>query len=140
MTSGSTSTTTPATIPRASPVPIPPKATSRWVEELSLKYSHSFTNLFGFADSKNSAYLDLSWNYEFTPGWTLNTHVGHQDVANTPGFSYADWKLGVTRAFSHGYSVALGYYDTNATRTAYTNAYGHFVGRATGVLTLSKTF
>src|SRR6185437_2908745 len=65
---------------------------------------------------------------------------GHQRVANTPGFSYADWKLGVTRAFSHGYSVALGYYDTNAKRTAYTNAYGHFVGRATGVLTLSKAF
>ncbi|OOG60844.1 hypothetical protein B0E47_01675 [Rhodanobacter sp. B05] len=107
---------------------------------LSLKYSHSFTNLFGFPDSRHSGYLDLSWNVEFTPGWTLNTHVGHQHVANTPGFSYTDWKLGVTRAFSHGYSVALGYYDTNAKRTAYTNAYGHFVGRATGVLSLSKAF
>jgi len=77
---------------------------------------------------------------EFAPGWTLNMHMGHQYVANTPGFSYADWKLGMTRAFSHGYSVALGYYDTNAKRIAYTNAYGHFVGRATGVLTLSKAF
>jgi uncharacterized protein (TIGR02001 family) len=107
---------------------------------LSLKYSHTFTNLFGFPGSKNSGYLDLSWNYEFSPGWTLNTHVGHQDVANTPGFSYSDWKLGVTRAFDHGYSVALGYYDTNATRGDYTNAYGHFLGRATGILTLSKSF
>ncbi len=107
---------------------------------LSLKYSHSFTNLFGFPGSKNSGYLDLSWNYEFSPSWTLNTHVGHQDVANTPGFSYSDWKLGVTKAFGHGYSVALGYYDTNADRSVYTNAYGHFVGRATAVLTLSKAF
>ena len=107
---------------------------------LSLKYSHSFTNLFGFADSKHSGYLDLSWNYGFSPNWTLNTHVGHQDVANTPGASYSDWKLGVTRVFGHGYSVALGYYGTNAKRTAYTNAYGHFVGRATVVLTLSKAF
>ena len=107
---------------------------------LSLKYSHSFTNLFGFPDSKHSGYLDLSWNYEVSPGWMLNTHVGRQHVANTAGASYTDWKLGVTKAFSQGYSVALGYYDTNANSDVYTNAYGHSVGRATGVLTLSKAF
>ena len=141
MTSGSTSTTTRATTLPASPDRTPPKATSRWAgRALTLKYSDSFTNLFGFPDSKNSDYVDLSWNYEFSPGWTLNTHAGHQDVANTPGFSYYDWKVGVTKAFSNGYSVALGYYDTNADEALYTNAYGHFVGRATGVLTLSKSF
>lgn len=107
---------------------------------VSLKYSHAFTNLFGFPDSKHSAYLDLSWNVEFSPGWTLNTHVGHQDVANTPGFSYFDWKVGVTRSFANGYAVALGYYDTNAREGNYTNAYGNDVGRATGILTLSKSF
>jgi uncharacterized protein (TIGR02001 family) len=106
----------------------------------SLKYSHAFTNLFGFPGSKNSSYVDLSWNVEFSPSWTLNTHVGHQDVANTPGFAYTDWKLGVSKSFGGGYSVALGYYDTNARQSSYTNAYGHFVGRATGILTLSKSF
>lgn len=107
---------------------------------ITLKYSQTLTNLFGFADSKNSGYVDLSWNKEFSPGWTFNSHVGHQDVANTPGFSYTDWKIGVTRAFDKGYSVALGYYDTNASRSSYTNTYGHFVGRATGIITLSKSF
>ncbi len=107
---------------------------------ITLKYSHAFTNLFGFADSKHSAYVDLSWNREFSPGWTFNSHVGHQDVANTPGFSYTDWKVGVTRAFANGYSIALGYYDTNAARGGYTNADGHYLGRATGILTLSKAF
>lgn len=107
---------------------------------LSLKYSHALTNLFGFAGSKNSGYLDLSYNYEFSPGWTVNAHVGRQDVKHVAGASYSDWKLGVTRAFDHGYSVSLGYYDTNASRSVYTNAYGHYVGRATGVLTLSKSF
>lgn len=29
---------------------------------VSLKYSHSFSNLFGFADTKHSQYLDLSAN------------------------------------------------------------------------------
>lgn len=107
---------------------------------VALKYSYAFTHLFGLPGSKNSDYVDLSWNKEFSPGWTVNTHVGHQDVANPPGYSYTDWKLGVTRAFDKGYSIALGYYDTNASRSNYTNAYGHFVGRATGVLTLSKSF
>jgi len=107
---------------------------------LTLKYSHSFTNLFGFADSKSSDYFDLAWNYEFSPGWTLNTHVGHQDVRHNPGFAYYDWKLGVTKAFDSGYSIALGYYDTNADEGNYTNAHDNFVGRATGVLTLSKSF
>jgi uncharacterized protein (TIGR02001 family) len=107
---------------------------------LSLKYSHAFTNLFGFPDSKNSDYVDLSWNYQFSPSWTVNTHVGHQDVANTPGFAYYDWKLGLSKSFDGGYAVSLGYYDTNARKGNYTNAYGHFVGRATGILTLSKSF
>ncbi len=107
---------------------------------VALKYSYAFTNLFGFADSKHSGYVDLSYNVEFTPGWTLNTHVGHQTVANLSGYSYTDWKLGVTKAFASGYSVSLGYYDTDAARSGYTNAYGHFLGRATGILTLSKAF
>lgn len=107
---------------------------------VTLKYSHALTNLFGFADSKHSGYVDLSYNVEFSPGWTLNLHAGHQKVKHVDGASYSDWKVGVTKAFDHGYSVSLGYYDTNASRSAYTNAYGHFLGRATGILTLSKSF
>jgi uncharacterized protein (TIGR02001 family) len=111
-------------------------ASPTW-QRITLTYSYGLTNLFGFANSKHSGYVDLSYNYEVTPGWTLNSHVGHQDVPNTPGSSYADWRVGVTRAFTNGYSVALGYYDTHAKRRAYTNLEGHFVGRAAGILTLS---
>ena len=107
---------------------------------VTLKYSHALTNLFGFTDSKHSGYVDLSYNVEFSPGWTLNLHAGHQKVRHVASASYSDWKLGVTKAFDHGYSVSLGYYDTNASRSVYTNADGHFVGRATGILTLSKAF
>ena len=46
----------------------------------------------------------------------------------------------MTKAFAQGYSLALSYDDTNAKRAVYTNAHGHYLGRATGVLTLSKTF
>jgi len=107
---------------------------------ISLGYNYGFTNLFGVPASKHSGYVDLKYNVEFTPGWTFNTHVGYQNVANNPGFSYYDWRVGVTRAFANGYSVALGYYDTNAKRSFYTNADGHYVGRATGILSLTKAF
>jgi uncharacterized protein (TIGR02001 family) len=109
-------------------------------KSVTLKYSESFGNLFGFAGSRHSSYLDLSWNWEFVPGWVLNTHAGHQQVAQHPGYGYSDWKVGVTRNLAHGWSLALGYYDTDARRSLYTNADGHDVGRATGVLSVARAF
>lgn len=106
----------------------------------TLKYSHALTNLFGFAESDGSGYLDASVNVEFSPGWTLNAHAGHQRVKGTSAASYSDWKLGVTRSFDGGWALAAAYADTNAERGVYTNAFGHYLGRATGTLTLSKAF
>lgn len=106
----------------------------------SLKYYHALTNLFGFADSDGSGYLDASANYEFSPGWVLNAHAGRQRVKRTSAASYSDWKLGVTRNFDGGWSLAAAYADTNAQRGVYTNAFGNYLGRATGTLTLSKAF
>lgn len=107
---------------------------------VSLKYSHTFTNLFGFTDSKHSGYLDLSADWEFVPSWVLNGHVGRQKVEHFGAASYTDWKLGVTRNFDAGWSLALAYVDTNANESIYTNPYGTFQGRSTGVLTVTKTF
>lgn len=107
---------------------------------LTLKYSQSFGNLFGYADSQYSRYLDLSWNAEFAPGWFVNAHVGHQAVAHHAMLSYSDWKLGVTRNLAQGWSAALGYYDSDARASLYTNAEGHDLGRATGVLSFAKGF
>lgn len=107
---------------------------------VSLKYWHAVTNLFGFADSDGSGYLDANVNYEFSPGWVLNAHAGRQRVKRTSAASYSDWKLGVTRNFDGGWSLAIAYADTNAQRSVYTNAYGNFLGRATGTLTLTKAF
>lgn len=106
----------------------------------TLKYSHAFTNAFGFADSKHSDYLDLSANYEFSPGWIVNAHVGRQRIQHFGAAGYTDWKLGVTRNFDGGFSVAIGYYDTNADRAVYTNPDGDYLGRATGVVSITKAF
>lgn len=107
---------------------------------LTLKYSQSLGNAFGVPDSQYSRYLDLSWNWEFTPGWLVNAHAGHQQIAHATGASYSDWKLGVTRNFADGYTVALGYYDTNASRATYTNALGDYLGRGTVVVSVGKAF
>lgn len=106
----------------------------------SLKYSHAVTNLFGFAASDGSGYLDASVNHAFSPGWVLNAHAGRQRVKGTSTASYTDWKLGLTRNFDGGWSLAVAYADTNAARSVYTNASGHFLGRSTGTLTLTKAF
>jgi len=106
----------------------------------SLKYSHTLTNAFGFSSTKNSGYLDLSVNYEFAPSWLLNAHAGRQRIDGFGAASYSDWKLGVTKNFDK-FAFALAYYDTNADRAVYTNPItGHYVGRATTVATLTRTF
>ncbi|MGD7155030.1 TorF family putative porin, partial [Ralstonia pseudosolanacearum] len=54
--------------------------------------------------------------------------------------SYADWKIGVTKDFGSGWTASLAYIDTNASRLAYTNPRGNYMGRATALLAVTKTF
>ncbi|MEO8670824.1 MAG: TorF family putative porin [Tahibacter sp.] len=106
----------------------------------SVKYYHSLTNLFGFADTDGSGYLDASVNVEFSPSWMLNAHAGRQRVKNLATASYMDWKLGVTKTFSSNWSLALAYLDTSADRSVYTNPQSSYLGRATGVVTVTRSF
>ncbi len=107
---------------------------------LSLKYSRALTNLFGFAGSKDSGYWDLSYSQALTNTWTAVAHVGHQRVENSPGASYSDWNVSIANDFGQGFSASLGYYDSNASRAVYTNVPGHYLGRATLLATLNKSF
>ena len=80
---------------------------------LSLKYSHAVTNLFGFADSRNSGYLDLGLAFDLGDGWTLNPRVGHQDVAGNDLYSYSDLAVGVAKALNGwALNATLVYADT----------------------------
>lgn len=80
----------------------------------TLKYSHAVTNLFGFADSKNSHYLDLSATFD-TGFWGLSVtpHVGHQRVRNNSMFSYTDWSVALGKDFGNGLTASLAYVDTD---------------------------
>lgn len=104
------------------------------------KYAYAVTDLFGYADSDGSGYLDLNANWEFVPSWTLNVHGGKQWVEHNAIAEYADWKLGVSKGFANGFSAALAYSDTDADEAFYTNAYGHFLAEDSVVLTVTKTF
>ena len=105
-----------------------------------VKYSHSVRNLFGFADSKNSGYLDLGANFEVATGLTLNLHAGRQQVKNNGVYSYTDWKIGVTKDFGV-VTGALAVIGTNAGEVAYASPEnGKFLGKTGLVATLSKTF
>ncbi|MBJ7309649.1 TorF family putative porin [Rugamonas sp. CCM 8940] len=105
-----------------------------------LKYSHSLTNLFGYADSKNSGYVDLGANIDAGNGFTVNLHAGHQKVKGSDVANYTDWKIGATKDFGV-VSGALAVIGSNAREEAYSSAAnGKFLGKTALVLSISKTF
>ncbi|MBS0356444.1 MAG: hypothetical protein JSR83_21365 [Proteobacteria bacterium] len=108
---------------------------------LTLKYSHSFSDLFGWTDSKNSGYLDLTATYELAPGLNVIGHVGRQKIhGDNSGASYTDYKLGVTKDIAAGVVVGLNYINTNASQAFYTNAFGKDLGKDRVQLTITRTF
>ena len=113
-------------------------------EKLSLgaKYSHATTDLFGYADSAGSGYLDLSANVAITDGWSLGAHAGKLWIEGNgnAAFEYTDWKMGVTKAFDNGFSVGLAYTGTDADDALYTNPFGNKVADDTVALTITKAF
>jgi len=116
-----------------------------------VKFSYAVTNIFGFSNSSGSYYPDLTANYD-TGVWGLsvNAHVGYQKIAGqnviagVPTASYTDWKLGLTKDFGGGLSLAAAYIGTNAAKSGSTYAYssptGKNLGGSTGIISLTKTF
>lgn len=110
----------------------------------TLKYSHSVTNLFGFFDSKNSGYLDLSASFDVGGGFSFAPHLGYQRVAKNSDFSYTDYSLTVSKDVS-GFllSGAIVGSDTKSIGgvKAYTSpANGKDLGKVGLVLAVKKTF
>lgn len=103
-------------------------ASYKW---LTLKYSRSVTNLFGFSDSKGSGYLELNGAVEVGAGVTISAHGGIQKVANNSASDYKDWKLAASKDFD-GLTVSLAYTDTNVENAK--------TAKKQGILTVGKTF
>ena len=103
-----------------------------------LKYSHSTTNLFGTADSKNSGYLDIGANVELSAGLVLNLHAGRQRVANNSAFSYNDYKIGLSKDMGFA-TVALAVVKAD-TKAYFSPVNGKDLARTGAVLSIAKTF
>jgi uncharacterized protein (TIGR02001 family) len=104
------------------------------------KYSHSTTNLFGYADSKGSGYLDVGANIDMAQGLVLNLHAGRQRVAHFSAASYTDYKIGVTRDFGV-VSASIALIATDADKAVYSSpANGKFNGKTGLVVAVSKVF
>ena len=80
----------------------------------TLKYSHAISNLFGFADSKNSYYVDLSGTFDLGSGFSLVPHVGYQSVKNNSAFSYTDYALTLGKDLGNGLSATAALIGTDA--------------------------
>jgi uncharacterized protein (TIGR02001 family) len=103
-----------------------------------VKYSHTLTDAFGFADSKNSGYVDVGVNYDVYQGYTLNLHAGHQKFKNNSASNYSDYKIGVTKDFGIAI-VALAVIKAD-TDTPLWTPNGKNIAKTGAVLTVSKTF
>jgi len=103
---------------------------------VTAKYSHSVSNLFGFADSKQSGYLDLSATLDLGDGFTLTPHIGHQSVKNLSSASYTDYALTLTKDYA-GFTFGLAAVGTNT--DSYVGA-GKNLGKDGLVLSVKKAF
>ena len=110
----------------------------------TVKYSHSVSNLFGFADSKNSGYVDLSATFDVGGGVSITPHVGYQKVANNDDFSYTDYSLTAAKDFS-GFAVSASLVGAETKSIGGVKAYaspanGKDLGKAGLVVAVKKTF
>lgn len=107
---------------------------------LSVKYSHSTTNLLGYANSEGSGYLEANAGFDMGSGFTLGLHVGHQRIKNWSAFDYTDYKISLAKDLGGGLSVTGALIDTNADDALYTNLLGTKIADQRFVLSVTKAF
>ena len=95
-------------------------------------------------DARGSYYAELNANYPIgETGITANAHVGRQKFdgnALDSVYSYTDWKIGATKAFSNGVNVGGYYTDTNGKDAGYAAYDGGNIAKSTFTAFVQKTF
>ena len=100
----------------------------------TLKYSHAVTNLFGFSDSKNSGYIDLSATFDVM-GFAVTPHIGRQTVKNNGDFTYTDYSVTVAKEVIKGLTISAALVDTDT--DAYVGPNNKDLGKA-GLVVAAK--
>jgi uncharacterized protein (TIGR02001 family) len=116
-------------------------------KQYTVKLSYALTDLFGYRDSQGATYLEGAGKFDLGDGYTLGAHLGYQRIPGsgsrtTSDCSYADLKVGVTKEF-FGITLGADAIGTNAkggTNECFRNAFNHDTGRATLVVSATKTF
>lgn len=106
----------------------------------TLKYSHAVSNLFGFSDSKNSYYLDLSAGFDLGNSWSVTPHIGYQKVKNNSVYSYTDYSVTLGKDFGNGLSASAALVGTDAGSGLYVSPSGKNLGRSGLVLGAKYSF
>ena len=104
------------------------------------KYSLSTTNLFGFANSKGSGYLDLTYTADLGDGLSLAPHYGRQDVRHNGFSSYNDFALTLGKDFGKGFNLSATLLGTDANKAAYVSPAGKALGKSTVTAMLKYNF
>jgi len=110
------------------------------VGPFTLKYSHALSNLFGFVNSKNSYYVDLSGTFDLGSGFSLVPHVGYQSIKNNGAYSYTDYSLTLGKDLGNGLTASAAVVGTDADKALYYTPAGKFTGKTGLVVGLKYTF
>ena len=108
----------------------------------TLKYSQSTGNLFGFADSKGSSYVDLTANFDLGSGFTLTPHMGYQKVkgAGNGIYSYTDLALTVAKDLGNSLTASAALIGTDAKTGSYVSPAGKQLGKSGLVVGIKYAF
>ncbi|HEY9099908.1 MAG TPA: TorF family putative porin [Thiobacillus sp.] len=112
------------------------------------KYSHGVSDeVFGFANAKNSSYLDISASVPIgETGLTAGAHWGTFKFKNNGGQDYDDWKislaydLGKLSKVTSDVTVGVAYTDTNAKAANWRDTNQQDLSKGTTIVWLSKSF
>jgi uncharacterized protein (TIGR02001 family) len=108
-------------------------------KEYSLKYYNSVTNIFGFANSKNSGYLDFTATFDLGAGWGVVGHIGHQAIRKSSQFSYTDYKIAGTKDID-GLILTAAVVGTDTKEYKGPAPSSRNLGRPSVVLSIGKNF
>ena len=109
---------------------------------VTLKYSQSTGNLFGFANSKGSTYIDLTATFDLGDGYSLVPHIGYQAVkgAGNGIYSYTDTALTLGKDLGNGLAASAAIIGTNAKTGSYVSPAGKQLGKSGLVVGLKYSF
>ncbi|MCA1925326.1 MAG: TorF family putative porin [Thiobacillus sp.] len=112
----------------------------------SAKYAYSISDeTFGFANSDGSNYFEINASYPVgETGLTLGAHWGTFSFKNNGAQDYDDWKvsaaydMGKLSPVMSGVTLGVAYSDSNAGKSAWTDANGRYLGDSTTFVWIGK--